>query len=122
MATAASARARSPRLFTDPSERGTYRRPSAREELISFETISLLLNWLQLGVLLVILFRLGHTFSLIANTQRELRRTIKRLGEQRATELNGVGGLGNVPSPRSWWTAVHTDDAMDAADLAPQSP
>src|SRR5215472_1349189 len=90
-----------PRLFTDPSERETYRRPSAREELISFETISLLLNWLQLGVLLVILFRLGHTFSLIANTQRELRRTIKRLGEQRATELNGVGGLGNVPSPRS---------------------
>jgi hypothetical protein len=43
---------------------------------MSFETISLLLNWVQLGVLLAILFRLSHTFSLIANTQRELRRAI----------------------------------------------
>ena len=53
---------------------------------MSFETISLLLNWTQLGVLLAILFRLHHTFDLIANTQRELRRAIHRLGDRRATE------------------------------------
>ena len=49
---------------------------------MSFETISLMLNWLQLGALLVIMFRLAHTFDLIANTQRELRRAIHHLGEQ----------------------------------------
>jgi hypothetical protein len=54
---------------------------------MSFETISLLLNWLQLGALLVIMFRLAHTFDLIANTQRELRRAIHHLGERRAAEL-----------------------------------
>jgi hypothetical protein len=53
---------------------------------MSFETISLLLNWLEMGVLLAILFRLGHTFELIASTQRELRRAIHRLGEARAAE------------------------------------
>jgi hypothetical protein len=54
---------------------------------MSFETISLLLNWVQLGVLLAILFRLSHTFNLIANTQRELRRAIYYLGERRCAEL-----------------------------------
>ena len=53
---------------------------------MSFETISLLLNWVQLGVLLAILFRLHHTFDLIANTQRELRRAIRHLGDHRAAE------------------------------------
>ena len=53
---------------------------------MSFETISLLLSWVQLGVLLAILFRLHHTFDLIANTQRELRRTIHHLGDARAAE------------------------------------
>ena len=51
---------------------------------MSFETISLLLNWAELGALLAILFRLGHTFELIASTQRELRRAIHHLGERRA--------------------------------------
>jgi hypothetical protein len=37
---------------------------------MSFETISLLFNWFEMGALLAILFRLGHTFELIANTQR----------------------------------------------------
>jgi hypothetical protein len=54
---------------------------------MSFETISLLLNWLQLGALLAIMFRLARTFDLIANTQRELRRAIHHLGEHRAAEL-----------------------------------
>jgi hypothetical protein len=43
---------------------------------MSFQTVSLLMNYLEIGVLLVILLRLGRTFELIANTQRELRRTI----------------------------------------------
>jgi len=52
---------------------------------MSFETVSLLLNWVQLGALLAILFRLHHTFDLIANTQRELRRAMRHLGERRAS-------------------------------------
>ena len=51
---------------------------------MSFETVSLLLNWLQMGALLAILFRLSHTFELIANTQHELRRAIHHLGERHA--------------------------------------
>jgi hypothetical protein len=43
---------------------------------MNFETVSPLMNYLEIGVLLAILFRLGRTFELIANTQRELRRTI----------------------------------------------
>jgi len=53
---------------------------------MSFQTISLLLNWMELGVLLAILFRLSYTFDLIANTQRELRRAIHHLGDRRAAE------------------------------------
>ncbi|MBV8089802.1 MAG: hypothetical protein JO139_09555 [Alphaproteobacteria bacterium] len=53
---------------------------------MSFETTSLLLNWLQLGALLVIMFRVAHIFDLIANTQRELRRAIHHLSERRAGE------------------------------------
>ena len=82
---------------------------------MSFETISLLLNWMELGALLAILFRLGHTFDLIANTQRELRRAIHNLGDRRATELgtnhaSGGPGIGLVspsrrcvPVPRARW-------------------
>jgi hypothetical protein len=54
---------------------------------MSFGTTSLLLNWTQSGVLLAILFRLHHTFDLIANTQRGLRRAIHHLGERRGPEL-----------------------------------
>ena len=53
---------------------------------MGFETISLLLNWMEMGALLAILFRLSSTFELIASTQRELRRTIQR--EHRAAELD----------------------------------
>jgi hypothetical protein len=52
-----------------------------------YETVSLLLNWAELGALLAILFRLAHMFDLIANTQRELRRAIHHLGERRIAEL-----------------------------------
>jgi hypothetical protein len=50
---------------------------------MSCETMSLVLNWMELGVQLAILFRLSSTFELIANTQRELRRAIHSLGERR---------------------------------------
>jgi hypothetical protein len=43
---------------------------------MSFETSSLLLNWVELGALIAILFRLSSTFELIASTQRELRRAL----------------------------------------------
>jgi hypothetical protein len=52
-----------------------------------FETISLLLNWMGMGALLAILFRLSSTFELIASTQRELRRAIHHLGERRIADL-----------------------------------
>ena len=54
---------------------------------MSFETVSLLLSWMETGLLLAILFRLSSTFNLIANTQRELRRAIYHLGERRGAEL-----------------------------------
>ena len=54
---------------------------------MNFETTSLLLNWMELGVLLAMLFRLSSTFELIANTPRELRRAIHHLGERRGAEL-----------------------------------
>jgi hypothetical protein len=74
-----------------------------QEDTMNFETISLLLSWMELGALLAILFRLGHTFELIANTQRELRRAIHHLGERRGAEPDAgwsarIGGL----SPETW--------------------
>ena len=69
---------------------------------MSFETTSLLLNWMEMGVLLAILFRLSNTFELIANTQQQLRRTIHHLGEHRAAELGGPSitlGSGSPPTP-----------------------
>jgi hypothetical protein len=71
---------------------------------MSFETTSLLLNWLEMGALLAILFRLSSTFELIANTQRELRRAIHRLGECRGAELGinkASGGSGTELVSRS---------------------
>jgi hypothetical protein len=71
---------------------------------MSFETISLLLNWVQLGVLLEILFGLGHIFQLIANTQRQLRLAIYHLGKRRVAEP-GTTPVGHVssrgPAPRA---------------------
>ena len=68
---------------------------------MSFETISLLLNWVQLGVLLGILFRLHHTFYLIANTQRELRRAIHHQGVERSIDTTSVPHLKPDLAPRA---------------------
>ena len=88
---------------------------------MSFETVSLLLSWVELGVLLAILFRLGHTFELIASTQRELRRAIHHLGERRATEL-GVnttfGGPEITSVSRSRLAPANTESIMGPDDLA----
>ena len=73
---------------------------------MSFETISLLLNWLEMGALLAILFRLSSTFELIASTQRELRRAIHHLGERRAAEL----GIDKV-TPSGYWNSATPDSA-----------
>jgi hypothetical protein len=89
---------------------------------MSFETISLLLNWLELGVLFAILFRLANTFDLIANTQRELRRAIHHLGEQ------GIGDFAINSEPavasasRSLYARVDTENMRGRGDFARQSP
>lgn len=77
-----------------------------------FETVSLLLNWLEMGALLAILFRLARTFDLIASTQRELRRAIHHLGDRRAAELgnhdnNAFAGPGIALG--SWPPGTRTD-------------
>jgi hypothetical protein len=77
---------------------------------MSFETISLLLNWMEMGALLAILFRLSSTFELIANTQRELRRAIQR--ERRAADLditNGFDGPGIAFASRSRQAYAYTE-------------
>jgi len=89
---------------------------------MSFETISLLLNWMELGALLAILFRLSSTFTLIANTQRELRRAIHHLGESRAAELR----IDNAPHDAGMTSVSHSAEAragtMVPDDLAALSP
>jgi len=77
---------------------------------MSLETISLLLNWLEMGALLAILFRLSSTFELIASTQRELRRAIHR--EHRAAELditNGFDGPGIASASGSQQACLHRE-------------
>jgi hypothetical protein len=76
---------------------------------MSFETTSLLLNWMELGVLLAILFRLSSTFGLIANTQRELRRAIYYQGGRQGPELtsNPSGGRGDAFGSRPRPSAIH---------------
>ena len=88
---------------------------------MSFETISLLLNWMELGALLAILFRLSSTFNLIANTQRELRRAIHHLGERPGDELGtdtlSVGrGSRRLPDPRI--RVASAESTVGAEDLA----
>jgi hypothetical protein len=64
---------------------------------MSFETTSLLPILLVMATLLAILFRLSSIFTLIANTQRELRRAIYHLGDRHAGEPrsnNAFGGPG----------------------------
>ena len=90
---------------------------------MSFETVSLLLNWSQMGVLLAILFRLARTFELIASTQRELRRAIHHLGERRSTEPganNAFGGPGIELGSRS--PRADAESTIGLNDLAHLSP
>jgi hypothetical protein len=86
---------------------------------MSFETISLLLNWTEMGALLAILFRLSSTFDLIASTQRELRRAIHR--DRRAAELditNGFDGSGIALASRSRQAHPYTEGIRRPDDLA----
>ena len=88
---------------------------------MSFETISLLLNWMEMGALLAILFRLSSTFDLIANTQRELRRAIHHLAECRGAEmgtdtLSAGRGSRRLPDPRI--RVASAESTVGADDLA----
>ena len=88
---------------------------------MSFETVSLLLSWMEMGLLLAILFRLSSTFNLIANTQRELRRAIYHLGERRGAEL-GTDNAFDRPRiasvSRSRPAPANTESIMGPDDLA----
>ncbi len=89
---------------------------------MSFETISLLLNWVELGALLAILFRLGRTFELIAGTQRQLRRAIYHMGEQRASRP-GITSACSYPGiglhSRSLLEPADVESTKDDGDFAP---
>jgi hypothetical protein len=88
---------------------------------MSFETISLLLNWLEMGALLAILFRLSSTLELIASTQRELRRAIHHLGQGRAAELgvnNALNGPGNAFDSSSPHARAHAESTIGSHHLA----
>ena len=88
---------------------------------MSFETVSLLLSWMEMGLLLAILFRLSSTFNLIANTQRELRRAIYHLGERRGAEL-GFDNASDRPRiasvSRSRLAPANTESIIGRDDLA----
>jgi hypothetical protein len=89
---------------------------------MTFETTNLLLNWMEMGALLAILFRLSSTFDLIANTQRELRRAIHHLAECRGAELgtdNTFGRPGTIPLvPQSRFCVASAESTVGADDLA----
>ena len=88
---------------------------------MSFETTSLLLSWLELGAVMAIVFRLGHTFELIAHTQRELRRAIHHLGEHRTPEPDaGWSARSGGHCPETWTlrpAPIHYSGAEPAADF-----
>jgi hypothetical protein len=88
---------------------------------MTFETLTLLLNWLEMGVLLAILFRLSSTFQLIASTQRELRRAIHHLGQRRAAELGidrACDRPGNPFDSSSPHARVHAESSIGRHHLA----
>ena len=96
------------------------KRPKSQRAEMSFETISLMLNWLQMGVLLAILFRISHTYELIASTQRELRRAIHRLGERRPAERGTIDPSGTTGITQH--AKVEYESIIGARDLAGVSP
>ena len=73
-----------------------------------------------MGVLLAILFRLSHTFELIANTQRELRRAINRLGERYSPDRSLIDAPG-MPSI-SQHASVDHERIIGLDDLGAISP
>ena len=91
---------------------------------MSFETVSLLLSWSELGALLAILFRLSSTFELVASTQRELRRAIHHLGERRAGELGvsnafAASATASVPSTLNARAVSESTTGTDDLPLLP---
>jgi hypothetical protein len=122
LVTTAGPRKRVPTSIMSPSDKravpSEHLRPGTGK--MSFPTISLLLNWMEMGALLAILFRLSSTFDLIANTQRELRCAIHRLGERRAAEPganSAFGGPGNASVSPSRCRRTGTESKIGADDL-----
>jgi hypothetical protein len=96
-------------------------RPESQGGSESFETVSLLLSWMEMGLLLAILFRLSSTFNLIANTQRELGRAIYHVGERRGAEhgFDNAFDITRVDSvSRSRLAPANTESIMGPDDLA----
>jgi hypothetical protein len=78
---------------------------------------------MEMGALLAILFRLSSTFELIASTQRELRRTIRR--ERHGAELesiNGFDGPGVAFTSPSRQAHAYTEAIRRPDDLARPFP
>jgi hypothetical protein len=93
-----------------------------KEAKLCSETTSLLLNLLGITMLLAILFRLSSTFTLIANTQRELRRAIYHLSESRRAELS-IDSVFDAPSAAFSCRSAHTRgvsvNTINFSDVAP---
>lgn len=90
---------------------------------MSFETTSLLLNWMEMGALQSSFGFLAP--ELIANTQRELRGAIYHLGERRAREPsnnNRFGGPRTTLVSRSRWVPADRGHVMYGDDLARRLP
>jgi hypothetical protein len=106
---------------TDGSDGGGWDRTQALGGEKMSLTISLLLNWLEMGVLLAILFRLSSTFQLIASTQCELRRASHDLGQRRAAELGidrACDRPGNPFDSSSPHARVHAESSIGRHHLA----
>ena len=83
--------------------------PSAKEEKLGSQSTELLLGLLEITTLLAILFRLSSMFTLIATTQRELRRANYYQGERHVSELssNAYGGPAGALGPHSQHSTIH---------------
>jgi len=99
-------------LATRPNHvtrRSRYCVSECKEKKLGSQSTDLLLGLLQITMLLAILFRLSSIFTLIANTQRELRRAIYYQGERHAPELSSdaCGEPADVLDSRPRHSTIH---------------
>ena len=91
------------------TRRSPYCVSECKEKKLGSQSTDLLLGLLLITMLLAILFRLSSIFTLIANTQRELRRAIYYQGERHAPELssNACGEPDGARRFRPWDFTIH---------------